>query len=162
MRHHPSHQIGHGVFNFADHHRRRIDPHGKPETRGDRTLQRAKKAMVQRSSASGEDHFRKRVVFPPRPHVTAFRQAEAIFPRSNRPGRTAVWAQAVIGCCVARRSPQKAGLHRKPGMKMNYTLKKSLRVRGRNLQEIFYDLEIQMTLLIPVRTIHTAYLITHS
>lgn len=31
--HHPSHQVGHGVFNFADHHRRRTDTHGQKTER---------------------------------------------------------------------------------------------------------------------------------
>lgn len=66
VRHHPPHQGGHGVLNFADHHRRRRSITGTTATR------LSERGPISRRHGPGRGSFQEERLFPPpRPHVTA-------------------------------------------------------------------------------------------
>lgn len=68
VRHHPPHQCGHGVLNFADHRRRRRSITGTKATR----LSERGPISRRRSRGPGRGSFQEERLFPPpRPHVTA-------------------------------------------------------------------------------------------
>lgn len=90
VRHHPSHQGGHRVFNFADHLRhRRSKSYGRKIKRD---AMWEKKTTTIHSQWRGS--FQEAIFFLPWPHVTAFRQADTVFSslKQNKTLTGCVWA----------------------------------------------------------------------